>query len=402
MRTKEHANKADEHDAEPNDGDDEPHCPSQGSATSNRRAVHTGVQRFRRRINVPFEFALAVRTSEFTGGIVIEFNFFLTMRAENLNHGTKIASQGIFLSPTPSKRIRIFMNGMPVHLSTGETMIQTIGVIGAGQMGNGIAQVAACAGYDVVMIDIKDEYVDKGLGTIQFSLGKLVSKERMTQEDADAALARITTGTDRGMCADCDLVVEAVPEILSLKQDIFTELDSLCKPETILASNTSSISITTIAASTQRPEKVIGMHFMNPVPIMKLVEIINGEDTSDDTNSAVVEAAEKMGKTALSCNDAPGFVSNRILCPMINEAILTLQEGVAEPEAIDGIMKLGMNHPIGPLALSDLIGNDTVLHIMNVLYEGFGTEKYAPAPMLVQMVEEGKLGRKSGQGFYTY
>ena len=188
-------------------------------------------------------------------------------------------------------------------------------------------------GYDVVMIDIKDEYVDKGLGTIRFSLGKLVSKERMTQDDADAALARITTGTDRSLCADCDLVVEAVPEILSLKQEIFTELDGLCKPETILASNTSSISISTIAASTQRPEKVIGMHFMNPVPIMKLVEIINGADTSEATNTAVVDAAEKMGKTALSCNDAPGFVSNRILCPMINEAILTLQEGVAEPEA---------------------------------------------------------------------
>ena len=294
------------------------------------------------------------------------------------------------------------MNGVAVQLATGETMIQSIGVIGAGQMGNGIAQVAACAGYDVVMIDIKDEYVEKGLGTIQFSLGKLVSKERMTQGDADAALARITTGTDRSLCADCDLVVEAVPEILSLKQEIFTELDGLCKPETILASNTSSISITTIAASTKRPEKVIGMHFMNPVPIMKLVEIINGAETSEATNTAVVEAAEKMGKTALSCNDAPGFVSNRILCPMINEAILTLQEGVAEPEAIDGIMKLGMNHPIGPLALSDLIGNDTVLHIMNVLHEGFGTAKYAPAPLLVKMVEEGKLGRKSGQGFYTY
>ena len=269
-------------------------------------------------------------------------------------------------------------------------------------MGNGIAQVAACAGYDVVMVDIKDEYVDKGLGTIQFSLGKLVSKERMTQEEADSALARIVTGTDRSACADCDLVVEAVPEILELKTSIFSELDGICKPNTILASNTSSISISTIAGSTNRPDKVIGMHFMNPVPIMKLVEIINGDGTSDATNQAVVEAAEKMGKTALSCNDAPGFVSNRILCPMINEAILTLQEGVAEPEAIDGIMKLGMNHPIGPLALSDLIGNDTVLHIMNVLYEGFGTEKYAPAPLLIQMVDEGKLGRKSGQGFYTY
>jgi 3-hydroxybutyryl-CoA dehydrogenase len=269
-------------------------------------------------------------------------------------------------------------------------------------MGNGIAQVAACAGYDVVMVDIKDEYVEKGLGTIQFSLGKLVSKERMSQEDADAALGRIETGTDRQACAECDLVVEAVPEILELKTSIFSELDSICKPETILASNTSSISITTIAESTNRPDKVIGMHFMNPVPIMKLVEVINGGQTSSETNSAVNEAAEKMGKIALSCNDAPGFVSNRILCPMLNEAILTLQEGVAEPEAIDGIMKLGMNHPIGPLALSDLIGLDTVLHIMNVLHEGLGDDKYAPAPLLVSMVEEGKLGRKTGQGFYTY
>ena len=281
-------------------------------------------------------------------------------------------------------------------------MIQKIGVIGAGQMGNGIAQVAACAGYDVVMVDIKDEYVEKGLGTIQFSLGKLVSKERMTQEDADSALARIVTGTDRSACSDCDLVVEAVPEILELKTSIFSELDSLCKPETILASNTSSISISTIAQATQRPDKVIGMHFMNPVPIMKLVEVINGEATSESTNAAVNEAAETMGKIALSCNDAPGFVSNRILCPMLNEAILTLQEGVAEPEAIDGIMKLGMNHPIGPLALTDLIGLDTVLHIMNVLHDGLGDDKYAPAPLLIQMVDEGKLGRKTGQGFYTY
>ncbi|RJU93145.1 MAG: 3-hydroxybutyryl-CoA dehydrogenase [Candidatus Poseidoniales archaeon] len=281
-------------------------------------------------------------------------------------------------------------------------MIQKIGVIGAGQMGNGIAQVAACAGYDVVMVDIKDEYVEKGLGTIQFSLGKLVSKERMTQEDADSALARIVTGTDRSACSDCDLVVEAVPEILELKTSIFSELDGLCKPETILASNTSSISISTIAKATQRPDKVIGMHFMNPVPIMKLVEVINGEATSESTNAAVNEAAETMGKIALSCNDAPGFVSNRILCPMLNEAILTLQEGVAEPEAIDGIMKLGMNHPIGPLALTDLIGLDTVLHIMNVLHDGLGDDKYAPAPLLIQMVDEGKLGRKTGQGFYTY
>jgi 3-hydroxybutyryl-CoA dehydrogenase len=269
-------------------------------------------------------------------------------------------------------------------------------------MGNGITQVAACAGYNVTMVDIEQAYVDRGLATIEKSLAKLVSKERMTQADADAARGRITTAIDRQACADCDLVVEAVPEILSLKQEIFAELDQICKPETILASNTSSISISTIAEATNRPEQVIGMHFMNPVPIMKLVEIINGKQTSDATNAAVIEASATMGKTALSCNDAPGFVSNRILCPMLNEAILTLQEGVAEPEAIDGIMKLGMNHPIGPLALSDLIGLDTVLHIMNVLHEGMGDDKYAPAQLLKDMVAEGKLGRKSGQGFYTY
>ena len=294
------------------------------------------------------------------------------------------------------------MNPLRLAELLSDMSIKTIAVLGAGQMGNGITQVAACAGYNVTMVDIEQAYVDRGLATIEKSLAKLVSKERMTQEDADAARARITTAIDRQACADCDLVVEAVPEILSLKQEIFAELDQICKPETILASNTSSISISTIAEATNRPEQVIGMHFMNPVPIMKLVEIINGKQTSDATNAAVIEASATMGKTALSCNDAPGFVSNRILCPMLNEAILTLQEGVAEPEAIDGIMKLGMNHPIGPLALSDLIGLDTVLHIMNVLHEGMGDDKYAPAQLLVDMVEEGKLGRKSGQGFYTY
>ena len=280
--------------------------------------------------------------------------------------------------------------------------MEKIAVIGAGQMGNGIAQVAASAGYEVLMIDIKEEYVDRGMATIQKSLSKLVSKERISQSDADDTLARISTTTDRAECADVDLVVEAVPEILDLKTSIFSELDEICKPECILASNTSSISISTIANATNRPEKVIGMHFMNPVPIMKLVEIINGDQTSEATNSSVVEAAEKMGKIALSCNDSPGFVSNRILCPMLNEAILTLEEGVAEPEAIDGIMKLGMNHPIGPLALSDLIGLDTVLHIMNVLHEGLNDDKYAPAKLLQKMVDEGKLGRKSGEGFYKY
>ncbi|MDP6334541.1 MAG: 3-hydroxybutyryl-CoA dehydrogenase [Candidatus Poseidoniaceae archaeon] len=280
--------------------------------------------------------------------------------------------------------------------------IDKIAVLGAGQMGNGITQVAACAGYEVVMIDIKQEFVDRGVLAIEKSLAKLVSKERMTQEDADLARARISTAIDRSACDDVDLAIEAVPEILDLKLSIFSELDQICKPECILASNTSSISITEIAASTSRPDKVIGMHFMNPVPIMKLVEIINGKQTSEETNSAVIATADKMGKTALSCNDSPGFVSNRILCPMLNEAILTLQEGVAKPEAIDGIMKLGMNHPIGPLALSDLIGLDTVLHIMNVLHEGLGDDKYAPAPLLLEMVEQGKLGRKSGEGFYNY
>ena len=280
--------------------------------------------------------------------------------------------------------------------------IESIAVIGAGQMGNGIAQVAALSGYNVVMIDVKSEFIQRGMDTINSSLSKLASKGKITQEDADLALSRIDTSTDMQGASDVDLVVEAIPEIPELKAEVFSKLDQICKSGAILASNTSSISINEIASSTNRPNQVIGMHFMNPVPIMKLVEIINGEHTSQEVTSLVVEAAENMGKTALACQDSPGFVSNRILCPMINEAILTLQEGVAEPEAIDGIMKLGMNHPIGPLALSDLIGNDTVLHIMNVLYDGFKNEKYAPAKLLVEMVEKGELGRKSGKGFYQY
>ena len=287
------------------------------------------------------------------------------------------------------------------HFAVGMS-IKKMAVLGAGQMGNGITQVAACAGIEVVMIDIQQDFVDRGVATIEKSLAKLVSKERMTQEDADAARSRISTAIDRSACADADLVVEAVPEILDLKLSIFSELDGICKPDCILATNTSSISISEIAAATSRPSKVIGMHFMNPVQIMKLVEVINGKETSEDVTATVLSAAEKMGKIPLMCNDSPGFVSNRILCPMINEAILTLQEGVAEPEAIDGIMKLGMNHPIGPLALSDLIGNDTVLHIMKGLHEGMGDDKYAPAPLLIEMVDEGKLGRKSGKGFYDY
>ena len=281
-------------------------------------------------------------------------------------------------------------------------VIERIAVLGAGQMGNGITQVAACAGYEVVMIDIKQDYVDKGLAAIVNSLNRVVAKERMTQSEADAALAKISISTDKSAAANADLVVEAIPEIPELKFSTFAELDGICKPSAILASNTSSISIDAIAAATSRPTRVIGMHFMNPVPIMKLVEIINGSETDAKVTEAVVAAAAKMGKTALACNDSPGFVSNRILCPMINEAILTLQEGVAEAEAIDGIMKLGMNHPIGPLALADLIGNDTVLHIMNVLHEGLANDKYAPAPLLIEMVEKGHLGRKSGKGFYDY
>ena len=280
--------------------------------------------------------------------------------------------------------------------------IKKMAVLGAGQMGNGITQVAACAGIEVVMVDIKQEFVEKGMATIEKSMSKLVAKERMTQEDANSARDRISTSIDRSSCADADLVVEAVPEILNLKISIFKELDEICKPSCILATNTSSISISEIASATTRPDRVIGMHFMNPVPIMKLVEVINGNDTTSEVTETILQAAEQMGKIPLMCNDSPGFVSNRILCPMINEAILTLQEGVAEPKAIDGIMKLGMNHPIGPLALSDLIGNDTVLHIMNVLHEGLGDDKYAPAKLLVDMVRDGKLGRKVGQGFYSY
>jgi len=280
--------------------------------------------------------------------------------------------------------------------------IAKIAVLGAGQMGAGIAQVSACAGYEVVMIDISQEFVDRGMETISSSLGKLVSKGRMSEEESSSALSLISSSTDRASASNADLVVEAIPEIPDLKFSTFSELDSICKQDAILASNTSSISINEIASHTSRPDRVIGMHFMNPVPIMKLIEIINGSETDPEVTAAVLGASERMGKTPLECNDSPGFVSNRILCPMINEAILTLQEGVAEPEAIDGIMKLGMNHPIGPLALADLIGLDTVLHIMGVLHEGLGDEKYAPAPLLVEMVESGRLGRKSGNGFYEY
>ena len=280
--------------------------------------------------------------------------------------------------------------------------VSSIGVVGAGQMGAGIAQVSACAGFSVTLVDIKADVIESGIASIRSSLARIVSKGRLDQKTSDEALDRIQTTLDLGDLAECDLVVEAIPEVLDLKTSTFNRLDAICKPSTILASNTSSISINTIAEFTSRPERVIGMHFMNPVPIMKLVEVINGTHTTEIVTSEVISVIEALGKTPLQCNDSPGFVSNRILCPMINEAIITLDEGVAEVEAIDGIMKLGMNHPIGPLALADLIGLDTVLNIMRVLHEGLGEEKYAPSPLLVSMVSEGKLGRKTKIGFYKY
>ena len=242
--------------------------------------------------------------------------------------------------------------------------VSRIGVLGAGQMGAGIAQVASCSGYPVTMVDIDENAVDRGMDSIQSSLQRIVSKGRMELKDSQVAMELITRSTNRSDFSECDLVVEAIPEILQLKLEIFSELDAICREDTILATNTSSISIESIAKATNRPDRVIGMHFMNPVPIMRLVEVINGPKTLVEVTDTVVSVAESMGKVALLCNDSPGFVSNRILCPMINEAILTLEEGVAEPEAIDGIMKLGMNHPIGPLALADLIGLDlSLIHI---------------------------------------
>ena len=280
--------------------------------------------------------------------------------------------------------------------------VTSVGVLGAGQMGAGIAQVSACAGYRVTLVDIDPGVVESGIGSIRSSLGKMVSKGKVTDAESNEAIQRIETSVRVQDLSTCDLVVEAIPELMELKLSVFSELDDICKPTAILATNTSSISIDTIAGSTTRPDRVIGMHFMNPVPIMRLVEVINGSRTSEAVTSDVIDVINAMGKTPLQCNDSPGFVSNRILCPMINEAIITLGEGVAEAEAIDGIMMLGMNHPIGPLALADLIGLDTVLNIMYVLHQGLDDDKYLPAPLLVSMVNEGKLGRKSGIGFYEY
>ncbi|HLN60449.1 MAG TPA: 3-hydroxybutyryl-CoA dehydrogenase [Symbiobacteriaceae bacterium] len=280
--------------------------------------------------------------------------------------------------------------------------IKTVFVVGAGLMGAGIAQVAAQAGLKVYLRDIEQRFVDKGLATIDRNLSRDVEKGRRTAEEKAAILGRIAGVTALEPAAEADLVIEAVVENLQVKLDLFKALDAICPPHAILASNTSSLPITQLASATKRPAQFIGMHFMNPVPVMKLVEVIRGIATSDETYAAVKALAEQMGKTPVSVNDFPGFISNRVLLPMLNEAIYCFYEGIAGVEEIDTVMKLGMNHPMGPLTLADFIGLDTCLYIMNVLYEGYKDSKYRPCPLLVQMVQAGYLGKKTGRGFYTY
>jgi len=280
--------------------------------------------------------------------------------------------------------------------------VGTLGVIGAGQMGGGIAHVAAQSGLSVIVRDIEDRFVDKGLDAIAKNLQRGVDKGKMTAAEKDETLGRIRGTTKLEDLAKCDVVVEAAVEKLDVKLDLFGKLDGIVGPQAILATNTSSLPITRIAAATKRPDKVIGMHFMNPVPVMKLVEVIRGLQTSDETTAATKALAETMGKTAVECRDFPGFVSNRVLMPLINEAIFCLHEGVADAAAIDTIMKLGMNHPMGPLTLADFIGLDTCLYILEVLHEGLGEDKYRPYPLLRKHVEAGWLGKKTGRGFYEY
>lgn len=280
--------------------------------------------------------------------------------------------------------------------------IQRVGVIGAGTMGNGIAHVFARRGYSVVLCDIEQRFLDRGIAAIEKNLDREVQKNKITIADRDAALQRIEPVTDRARVAECDFIVEAATERFEIKSQIFRDLDRMARPEIILASNTSSISITKLAALTKRPEKVIGMHFFNPVPVMKLVEVIRGLATSQQTFDTVRELALKLEKTPVEVNDAPGFVSNRVLMPLLNEAMYAVMEGVATPEAVDEVFKLGMAHPMGPLTLADFIGLDVCLDIMRVMLDGLGDPKYRPCPLLIKMVDAGWLGRKSGRGFYQY
>ena len=280
--------------------------------------------------------------------------------------------------------------------------VNSFGVVGAGQMGGGIAQVAACSGFDVVLYDLSDAALTRGVGAISASLARMVKKEKLTADEMNQALARIKQTSDMADMASVDIVVEAASEDEEIKKNIFRQLDKVCQPNAILATNTSSISITRLAAATSRPGQVIGMHFMNPVPMMQLVEVIRALQTDDAVFDAVKQLSLDMAKVPVDVNDAPGFVSNRILMPMINEAVFCRYENLASAEEIDTVMKLGMSHPMGPLALADLIGLDTCLSIMEVLYDNFKDSKYRPCPLLVQMVDAGYLGRKSGRGFYHY